>query len=245
MNVPALLLRLYPPGIRDRWGGEIVHEAQQAGPRSWFDTAAGAAKLWLHPSDWPETASGQTSRVLATAFVAVITAAALLVRAAGPASLTVSVDRPATSMWLAPILAAVALAAALPPLRWAALGRLAATAVRTLIAPVLAFGGLFLLAHSGLVVHPTGVADVLLVGCYWATLGFIGIHLCLLMARVGRIAVLPSTRRLHAALLFLGAGLALAAVQTLQAGTLVLSCGLAALAVAVFVIGFDLRRIAQ
>lgn len=245
MNVPALLLRLYPPGIRDRWGTEIVHETRLAGPRAWFDTAAGAAKLWLHPSDWPETASGQTSRVLATAFAAVTTAAALLVRAAGPASLTASLDRPATSAWLAPILAGVVLAAPLPPLRWAVLGRLAATAARTLAAPALAFGSLFLLAHSGLAVHPTGVAGVLLVSCYWTTLGFIGVHLCLLTARVGRIAIPPGTRRLRVALLFLGAGLALAAAQTLRAGTFVLSGGLAALAAAVFVTGLDLRRIAR
>ncbi|WP_210717034.1 hypothetical protein [Amycolatopsis acididurans] len=149
MNVPALLPRLYPPGIRERWGSEIVREARLAGPRAWFDTAAGAAKLWLHPSDWPETASGQTTRVLATTFVAVTTAAALLVRAAGSDVLTASVDRPATSAWLAPILAGVALAAPLPPPHWAALGRLAAAAARTLIAPGLAFGILFLIAHSG------------------------------------------------------------------------------------------------
>ncbi len=245
MNVPTLLLRLYPPGIRERWGSEIVHEARSAGPRSWCDTAAGAVKLWLHPSDWPETASGQTSRVLATAVVAVTTAAVLLVRAAGPASLTGSVDRPATSAWLAPILAGLAFAAPLPRLRWAVLGRLAAAVARTLIAPVLVFGILFLLAHSGLVVHPTGVVDVLLVGCYWAVLGFIGIRLCLLTARVGRIAVLPSTRRLGVALRFLGAGLALAAVQTLRAGSLVLSCGLAVLAAAVFITVLDLRRMAH
>jgi hypothetical protein len=95
-----------------------------------------------------------------------------------------------------------------------------------------------------LIVHPTGVADALLIGCYWATLGFIGIHLCLLTACVGRIAVLASTRRLRVALLFLGAGLALGAAQTLRAGTPVLSCGLAALAVAVVITGLDLRRIA-
>ena len=237
MNVPAHLVRLYPPGIRERWGSEIVHEAQLAGPRSWFDTAAGAARLWLRPSDWPETASGQTSRVLVTAFVAVITAGALLVRAAGPVS--------PTSAWLVPILAGAVLAAPLPPLRRAPLARLAATAARTLGAPVLAFGVLLALAHSGLVAHPAGVVDVLLVTYYWATLGFIGIHGCLLAARVGEIAVPPSTRRLRLALLLLGAGLALASAQSLAAGVVVPSGGFAALAAAVLSAGIDLRRIAR
>lgn len=245
MNVAGLLIRLYPPGIREQWGSEIAREARAAGPGSWFDTAAGAAKLWLHPSDWPQTTSGQTSRVLATGFAAVTAAAALLVRAAGDTSLTASVEHPATSAWLAPILAGAALATPLPPLRRIALGRLATAAARTLIAPVLAFGMLFLLAHSRLIVHPTGVADVLLVAYYWATLGFIGIHLCLLVARVGRIAVLPSARRQRLALLFLGTGLALAAVQTLRGDALVLSCGLTVLAAVVLRAGLDLRRIAQ
>lgn len=244
MNVPGFLVRLYPPAIREQWGSEIAREVRAAGPGSWFDTAAGAAKLWLHPSDWPETADGQTSRVLATGFAAVTAAAALLVRAAGHASLTVSVERPATSAWLAPILAGTALATPLPPLRRIALGRLATAAARTLTAPIIAFGMLFLLAHSRLIVHPTGVAHALLIVYYWATLSFIGIHLCLLTARVGRIAVLPSTRRQRAALLFLGTGLALAAVQTLRGDTLVLSCGLTVLAAVVLRAGLDLRHIA-
>jgi hypothetical protein len=245
MNVPVVLARLYPPGVQERWGSEIVHEAHLAGPRSWFDTASGAGRLWLHPSDWPETVSGQTSRVLVTAFVAVTTAAALLVRAAGPASLTAGVDRPASSAWLAPILLGAALAAPLPPLRRAALGRLAGTAARTLVAPVLAFGILFALARSGLVVHPTAVVEVLLIGWYWATLGFVGVHVCLLAARIGRIAVPPGIRRLRWALLLLGVGLALAAGQSLEAGMFVSSCGLAALAAVVLVAGLDLRRVVR
>ncbi len=250
MNIPALLVRLYPPAIRRRWGAEIAREAQLAGPRSWFDTVVGATKLWLHPSDWPETTIGQTRRVVATALVAVITTAALLLRAAGPASLTATVDHPATSAWLAPVLVGLTLATPLPPLHLAAFGRLTVTAARILIAPVLALAVLFLIAHSGLIDRPTGVVHLLLLGYYWATLGFAGICLCLLMVRVSRIAVMPSTRRLHLGLLFIGTGLTLAAVQTLttlrptvHVGTMVLSCGLAAHAAALLIVGLDLRRI--
>jgi hypothetical protein len=250
MNIPALLVRLYPPAIRRRWGVEIAHEAHLAGPRSWFDTVVGATKLWLHPSDWPETTIGQTGRVVATALVAITTTAALLLRAAGPTSLTATVDHPATSAWLAPILIGLTLATPLPPLRRAVFGRLTAAAARTLAAPVLSLAALFLIARSGLTDHPTGMIHVLLIGYYWATLGFAGIRLCLLMARIGRIAVMPGTRRLCLALLFLGAGLALAAAQTLtglrvtlQVGTVVLSGGLGALAAVVLIVGLDLRRI--
>src|SRR5438094_328991 len=182
MNVPALLVRLYPPGIRECWGSEIAHEAHLAGPRSWSDTAIGGAKLWLHPSDWPETTIGQTDRVLATALVTVVTMATLLVRAAGPAQLTARLHQPVTSAWLAPILVGLALSTPLPPLRWTAFGRLVGTAARTLSAPVLALAALVVIANSGLTAHPTGFVDVLLTGYYWLTLGFVGIRLCLLVA---------------------------------------------------------------
>ena len=246
MNIPALLVRLYPPAIRERWGTEIAREAQLAGPRSWLDTVVGAMKLWLHPSDWPETADGQTCRVVATALVAVTTTAALLIRAVGPASLTANIGHLTTSAWLAPILVGLALATPLPPPRRAAWGRLTATVVRTLAAPAFALVALVLLAHSGLIGRPHGMVHVLLLGYYWATIGFAGIRLCALMARVGRIAVMPSTRRLCFALLFLGTGLALAAAQTLstfRGGTVVLSCGFAALAAVLLMAGLDLRRI--
>ncbi|WAL63842.1 hypothetical protein ORV05_22965 [Amycolatopsis cynarae] len=247
MNVPELLVRLYPPAIRQCWGSEIAHEARLAGPRSWFDTAAGAVKLWLSPSDWPETIAGQTSRVLATALVAVITTAAGLLRAADPTPLTAPVDHPAASVWLLPVVAGLALSAPVPSLRPAVFTRLAAVAARTLTLPVLAVAALFVIAHSGLIDHPGNGVHILMLGYYWATLAFAGIHLCLFTARLGRIAVVPSTRRLRLALLFAGTGLALAATQTLattvQGGTVLLSCGLAVLAAPLLILGQDLRRI--
>jgi hypothetical protein len=248
--MPALLVRLYPPAIRQRWGADITCEMDLIGPRSWFDTVIGATKLWLHPSDWPETTNGQTRRVVATALVAVTTTVAMLLRAASPTPLTTNVNHLATSAWLAPVLVGLTLSTPLPPLRRDAFGRIAAAVARTLAAPVLALVALFLLAHSDLVDHPVGAIHVLLLGCYWATLCFVGIRLCLLMARIGLIVVIPSTRRLHLALLFIGMGLGLAAAQTLtvtlraalHVGTVVLCCGLTALATAVLTASLDLRR---
>lgn len=252
MNVPALIVGLYPPAIRQRWGSEMTREVATSGPRSWLDTVIGAARLWMHPSDWPETMTGQTRRVLAVALFAVAAVAALLLRADGrpSASLPADLTHPATSAWLAAILAGVALAVPLPPLRWRALGRLAAATVRTLAVPVLALLAMYLAAHSGLIGHPTGTVHILLLGYYWTTLGSTGLCLCALMARIGRIAIMPSTRRLCLALLLIGAGLALAACQNLaatrltplHAGTLAVSCGLAVLATAVIVTGQDLLR---
>ncbi|MGI5200466.1 hypothetical protein ACQEU6_02505 [Spirillospora sp. CA-108201] len=71
MRAATLISGLYPPAVRPRWGTEISIEVSEAGIRCWPDAAAGAARLWLHPSDWPETLAGQTRRVLAVALFAV------------------------------------------------------------------------------------------------------------------------------------------------------------------------------
>ena len=238
MNVPALLVGLYPPAIRQRWGREIARDVRLAGPRSWLDTAMGATRLWVHPSDWPETSTGQTRRVLAAALVTVLAIAGLWVRTAG---LSTRLDHPLTSAWVVPILAGLALALPLPPLRLADFGRLAATVARTLVAPVLVLIALYLTAHSGL-----KAPHILLLAYYWASIGFVSVRLCVLMVRVGRIAVVPGTRRLRAALLCGGTGLAMGAVQNLAVHTTVpgalLTGGFTVLAVAVLLAALDLRE---
>ncbi|WP_329045805.1 hypothetical protein OG738_29875 [Amycolatopsis sp. NBC_01488] len=251
MNVPAVLAALYPPAIHRRWGTEIAQEARLAGPRSWSDTVVGAVKLWLHPSEWPEPGSGETSRVLVTAFGVVITASGLLVRAFGAGRLSVNAAQLAAGVWLVPVVAGVVLAAPLLPLKRSAFGRAFAVAARTLVVPAAAVAALLLLARTGLADHLTGLPNVLVVTYYWVTLGFVGFHLCLLVARIGRVAVLPSLERLRLALLCGGTGFALGAVQALvaagpsgvRADAVVLASGLATLAVALISVGRDLRGV--
>jgi hypothetical protein len=250
MRAAALMTRLYPPAVRERWGAEIGHEVSESGIRSWPDALAGAARLWLHPSDWPETLAGQTRRVLAVALFAVTAVTALLLRAIEPsAALTADVRHPATSLWLAPIAVGMALAAPRPPLRWDALRRLTTVAVRILTAPAVAVLALFVTARSGLVEHPTGFAHAALIVYYWATLGFTAICLCTLIARVARTVTMPTTRRLCAALLLIGTGLALAAAQSLitiirtpaDTSDLTVTLALGLLAAATISAGHDLR----
>jgi hypothetical protein len=250
MRASALITGLYPPAVRERWGAEIGHEVARSGIRSWPDTLAGAARLWLHPSDWPETIAGQTRRVLAVALSAITAVTALLLRAtASSATLTTDVRHPATSLWLVPILAGIGLGAPLPPLRWAALRHLAAVTIRSLAVPAIAVLAMFLMAHSGLIGHPTGLARAVLIVYYWATLGFTALGLCTLVARIAGTATPPTTRRLYAALLLIGAGLALAAGQSLlatastapHAGSLTVTLTLALLAAATISVGHDLR----
>ena len=250
MRAAALLTGLYPPAVRERWGAEISGQVSESGIRSWPDTVAGAVRLWMRPSDWPETYTGQTRRVLAVALFAIIAAATLLLRAGQPSTaLTADPGRPVTSLWLAPILLGVALAAPLPVLRGDVLRRLATAAIRRLAAPAAAGAGMVAAAHSGLVDHPTGLADAALVTVYWAVLGFGALRMCALIARVARDATPPSRPRLRAAHLLVGAGLALAAAQSLltiaaapaTAGALTIALATGLLAAAALGTAHDLR----
>ncbi len=216
MSMAEILSGLYPPAIRERWGEDISREVSTAGVRAWPNTLVGAVRLWLHPSDWPETATGQTRRVLTVALFAVTATTALVLRAnASSATLTADLHRPLASAWLALLLLAVVLAAPLPVPRVHLLRGLVAVAVRALAAPVVALAALLLLAWSGVPDRATGLGDVVLAGYYWLTLGFVAQRLCLLVARVAAMVTLPTTRRLTAALVCLGAGLGLAASQSL------------------------------
>jgi hypothetical protein len=251
MNAATLLIRLYPPAVCERWGEDIRHEVSASGIRSWPDTLVGAARLWLHPGDWPETFTGQTRRVLTVALFALTAATGLLLRSAEPSTvLTADLHHPATNLWLIPHLLGIVLAAPLPPLSGEALRSLTAAAVRTLAAPITALVILCLMAWSGMAEHLTGLADAVAVTYYWLVLGFVALRLCVLVARITRTATLPTTRRLSAALLHIGAGLALAASQSLLAavrtaphpGSLAESTALGLLAAAAISAGRDLRH---
>jgi hypothetical protein len=218
MSAATLLTGLFPPAVRDRWGADLRHEVDSAGIRSWPDTLVGAARLWLHPSDWPETEAGETRRVL-TVMLCVITAGtALVLRTVAPSStLTADVRHPVTSLWLVPLLLGLALATPLPPLHGHRLRRVVITSARTLAAPTAAVVAMFALAWSGLAGFLTGMADIVVTACYWLMLGFVALRICVVAARTARSVNLPSNRRLSVALLMVGSGLALASSQNLLA----------------------------
>lgn len=219
MNLPHALTALYPPPVRQRWGDELAGEVRASGPRSWADTVVGAVRLWLHPRDWPELIAGHTCAVLTCALAAVTATAALLVRAAEPSNrLTGDPAHPVTSGWLALVLVGVLLAAPRPSLSLVVLRRLAAMALRELVIPAGLVFVMWLVANSGLVSHPVGPTQLGFIVFYWTTLAFGAFRLCRLVARIVAISEPPSRFRMRAALVLLGSGLALAAVQS-QLGT--------------------------
>lgn len=249
MRVAALMAALYPPAVRDRWGSEISRQVCESGIRSWPDALLGAARLWLHPGDWPETSDGQTRKVLTVTLFVVAAATALLVRAVGQPVLTGSLRHPATSLWLAPVLLGAAIAVPATPLRWRTLLRLATVAARTLAGPAIAIAIMIVTAHAGVLHHPAGYARIGLLAGYWAVLSFTAQRLCVLAARYARTAHLPTTRRLRVSATLIGAGLSLAAGQSLiplirtapGAASLILALALTLLAAATITAAHDLR----
>lgn len=251
MTAAAFLTRLYPPAVRQRWGADIAREVSAAGIRSWPDTLTGAARLWLHPADWPETFTGQTRHVLTVTLAALTATTALLLRTTAPsAALTADRHHPVTSLWLLPVLIGVAVAAPLPSLRARTLRRLAAAVVRTMTAPAAALLALLCLAWSGVARHATGPADTAMTAYYWLTLAFTALRACTLIARITPTTTVPSTRRLSAALVLVGTGLALATGQNLTAalrsghhpGAFAQTVALALLAATALTVGRDLRQ---
>jgi hypothetical protein len=209
MRASGFVVALYPPAVRERWGAEIGREIAERGIGTWPDAVAGAVRLWLHPSDWPETVAGQTRRVVAVFLFAATAAAMLLLRAAEPAPYPF-----VTALWVAPGAAGVLLAAPLPPLRWRVLRIVCAATVRTMLAPAFAVVAMAALANSGAVDHPTGPVRTALVVYYWSTLTFAALRACMLIARVLPVCVVPTTRRLRGALLLVGVGTASASGQS-------------------------------
>ncbi|GAA3302662.1 hypothetical protein Dvina_51250 [Dactylosporangium vinaceum] len=244
MSASRIIVALYPPAVRERWGAEIGREVAERGARTWPDAVVGAVRLWLHPGDWPETAAGQTRRVLAVAVFAVTAAATLLLRAAEPAP-----PPQLTLLCLATLTAGALIAAPLPPLTWHTARVLAALTARTMALPVVLMLGMVMLANSGAVEHPGRVGDVALVAYYWCALAYVALRTCTLVARVLPSCVVPTKRRLRSALLLAGAGAALAAAQgalvavhTAVTGGVWVSAALALLAAATLQAGRNLDR---
>ncbi|WP_242909778.1 hypothetical protein [Actinomadura terrae] len=250
MKAATLITVLYPPAVRDRWGADISDELEAAGPRSWPDAVAGAARLWLRPSTWPETFAGQTRRVTAVALFVVTSVTMLVLRAVEPSpAVTADTRHIATSLWLAPTLLGMALAAPLPPPHGAALRRMTAVAIRVLAGPAAALAALVLAANTELARQSTGLTYAALVAYYWGTLAFAAAGMCIFVARVAKAAVLPSARRVGAALVLLGTGLACASAQNVLVsirtgsvtGSFAATVALTLLAAATISAGHDLR----
>ena len=104
-------------------------------------------------------------------------------------------------------------------------------------------------AHAGVLHHPIGHDRIGVLAGYWAVLSFTAQRLCILTARYARTAHLPTTRRLHASAMLIGAGLSLAAGQSFipliwtvpGAGSLTLALALSLLAAATITAAHDLR----
>lgn len=76
-NGGRVLVALYPPAFRDRWGRELTDEVERTGWRSWPRLLVAVAAMWLHPAIWPADSAIERRRRAAGLGV-VVTAAGWL-----------------------------------------------------------------------------------------------------------------------------------------------------------------------
>lgn len=225
----------------------MAREIRESGPRSWFDSVAGAAQLWMQPGNWPELVAGQTRRILVVALCVITTATALLLRATVqvPGALTAGPRHPLTSAWLGVVVLGIACAAPIPPVRARVFARLVAAAARTFAGPALVVLAEFAIAHSGVLDRPTAAVRIAIVAGYWLTLTYLGLSGCAFVARAAHVVRMPGTSRLRLGLFLVGAGLGLAACQLVgaapHAGAILAACGISVLAAAAITASRDLR----
>lgn len=217
MIAARVLVALYPPPVRDRWGNDLAAHITRAGSRSWVNTVTGAADLWLHPGTWPAISAGQVRRIASTVTFALAVTAALVTRGFGPSQLAPTGHHPVQTAWLLLVATGVALATPLPLLRPAALARLLGLTTRTMTLPALAMLMIFVVANTGWVEHPADPVRVALVIGYWATLTLAGVRVCNVIAHLGGdIVHAPSIRRLQVGLALIGCGLTVGAWNALE-----------------------------
>ncbi len=249
MDVSALIVRAYPPPVRDRWGCAIREELAEGGLRAWPDTAAEAAKLWVHPSDWPEHTVGQTRHVVTVALVVIAAVTAVLLRASSEAFAAVAprAGDPATAAWIALVAAGLLLALPRLTLPIAAPRALLIVAARVLAGPATLLLAMYLVANSGVVDRQSWPLHASLVAWYWATLTLAAIRVCTLASRLTPLARAPGRRRLQFSLVLVAAGLTIAAgaIATrtiLTPQTIAATACLTVIAAAAVTAATDLRR---
>jgi hypothetical protein len=169
---PELVLRLHPRAFRERWGGEVLVEAEGTGWRTVPGLAISAAGQWLHPALWPADRTEQRLRRAAAALAAVTLTTWLLAyvaveRQQAPARGLTGDRTLDLCAWL--MLAGLALLAPLPRPNGAALLAVARRAAVRLRVPV-ALGAIVALG-IGLGGDPlTAWLRVALLGLWWAAL---------------------------------------------------------------------------
>jgi hypothetical protein len=179
MTASRLLLRLYPPAFRERWGEDLCAEADRAGWRYWPNLVTGALDLWLHPAIWPTAWPAQRNSRTAALAILVTTACWLVAHlTTEPGARAYAIALDACSLVLA---AGLALLTPLPRVR--ALDRLLVRSVRLLTVPVLLGAAAVLTVH--VVPHLAGLV------AWWTAWGLVLIQGARAVAGLGPDVVVP------------------------------------------------------
>jgi hypothetical protein len=213
VNVAGSLIGLYPAAFRERWGANLLEEAEAAGWAGWLDLAAGLVDAWLHPAIWPASSAPQRHRRAGQLAIALALFGWFVVHleaelddrlAAWPAR-TGLVD--ACALLLG---AGLLLVAPWPRPSLATAAVLLRRAIQLLAGPaVLGLGVAVAVNWFGVDVGSPGWVKVLGLGCWWTALAWASIQAGRIVPGLEAGLVVPPTAvRLRLGLGFLGVAVA-------------------------------------
>lgn len=170
-TVGRALVGLYPQAVRDRWGLDLVHEADRAGWRELPQLVVAIAGMWMHPAIWPAASFVERRRRVSAQTVLVVAVGWLT--AHGVLELTGAVPRALAHSWLLTAcdlatFTGLLLAVPVPRLRRPSIVRLAWRISRRLTVPAAAGVLIVYAANRGVAPEPA-VRGIVVAG-WWLTL---------------------------------------------------------------------------
>lgn len=217
-TVGRLLVGLYPQPFRERWGQDLVGEADRAGWRGTPQLAWAIAAMWLHPAIWP--AESMLERRRRVAALAVVVTAVGWLTAHAVLELTGAVPRQLAHSWIltacdTTTFAGFLLAVPIPRLRLRSLIQLTRIAVRRIAVPV-ALGAAVVVAVNRDIAVGAVIRSAVIAG-WWLALMLVTGQVVRTVADVELSAVaVPSPGRLRLGLWVVAAGLSASGLTILM-----------------------------
>jgi hypothetical protein len=181
MRLARVLVRLYPAAFQRQWGADMEAEIGRAGWRSWPNTVAGIADLWLHPAIWPTRSPAQRQLRMTTMAITLTAAfwyiSHLVTELDGALSSGVG-HSPLMPAGTGLMLAGLLLIAPHPRPAAGVLALLLRGVARRFAVPCALATVIVIAAHTQAIAHASQLLRVILVACWWIALALGAIQTC-------------------------------------------------------------------
>jgi hypothetical protein len=194
MRLARVLVRLYPAAFQRQWGADIEAEIGRAGWRSWPNTVAGIADLWLHPVVWPARSPAQRQlrmTTMAITLTATFWYIAHLVTELDSALSSGVGHSPLMSAGTGLMLAGLFLIAPRPRPTAGVLAVLLRSVASRFAVPCALATVIVIAAHTHAIAHAPQLLRVIVVACWWIALALGAIQTCRTITDAGAEVMTP------------------------------------------------------